>query len=399
MTVVVGLFLSKYLIMKIKFSNSELRFYLSVFLTIIGCIVVFWFLIRGYFYENYINIKYSVDLDSASNFGEFIGGIVGTIFSFVGVILLFETLSFQRKEFRLSRSVFKHQQFDNTFFELLQLHKENVQMFITYDFESYEKKGRNFFIFQKESLHDHFKPEYSIRRNRKNAIELFRQVYSEYEEEFSIYFKTLYQLYSLIDTSDIDEEHKAKYSKILRAQLSSAELFFIRYNAMSDFGKNSVYYINKYNILKHLSYYDLLEFTYWWRKLSPIEKNGLNFVIGELKYNFKEGFTGRRLQKKYNGYDLNFYFISENEFEFILKFNQNTTKSISLMIKGINKFSNDEIENLFKCLFKEFLFGSNFYTYNKKNIEIKRKQATSDSIIINVCNIRKEKIVTRYKNN
>lgn len=262
-----------------------------------------------------------------------------------------------------------------------------------------KKKGRNFFIFQKESLHDHFKPEYSIRRNRKNAIELFRQVYSEYEEEFSIYFKTLYQLYSLIDTSDIDEEHKAKYSKILRAQLSSAELFFIRYNAMSDFGKNSVYYINKYNILKHLSYYDLLEFTYWWRKLSPIEKNGLNFVIGELKYNFKEGFTGRRLQKKYNGYDLNFYFISENEFEFILKFNQNTTKSISLMIKGINKFSNDEIENLFKCLFKEFLFGSNFYTYNKKNIEIKRKQATSDSIIINVCNIRKEKIVTRYKNN
>ena len=118
-----------------------------------------------------------------------------------------------------------------------------------------------------------------------------------------------------------------------------------------------------------------------------------------MKYNFKEGFTGKRLQKKYNGYDLNFYFISENEFEFILEFNQNTTKSINLMIKGINKFSNDEIENLFKCLFKEFLFGSNFYTYNKyKNIEIKRKQATSDSIIIiNVSNVNKEKIVTKYE--
>lgn len=199
-------------------------------------------MIRGYFYENYIDKNKPLNLELASNFGEFVGGAVGTIFSFVGVILLFETLSFQRKEFRSNRSVFVHQQFDNTFFELIQLHKENVQMFSTYDLTGTLKMGRDFFVYQKNFLHSIFVSEKSIRKNRKNAIELFRQVYSQYEEEFSIYFKTLYQLHSLIDKSKIEEEQKVKYSKILRAQLNSAELFFIRYNAMSYFGKNSVYY-------------------------------------------------------------------------------------------------------------------------------------------------------------
>lgn len=383
--------------MKFQVDNSKIRYYFSIFLTGVGFIIIIWFMIRGYFYENYIDKNKPLNLELASNFGEFVGGAVGTIFSFVGVILLFETLSFQREEFRLNRSVFVHQQFDNTFFELIQLHKENVQMFSTYDLTGTLKKGRDFFVYQKNFLHEIFVSEKSIRKNRKNAIEYFRQIYSKYEEEFSIYFKTLYQLYSLIDKSKIEEKQKVKYSKILRAQLSSAELFFIRYNAMSYFGKNSVYYINKYHILKHLSYYDLLEFHYWWSKLLPLEKNGLNFVIRELKDNFKQGFTGKTLQRKDDKYELKFYFLNESEFEFIIEKKLNSSNNLNLMLEGIDRFTDDDIENLFKCLFKEFLFGANFYTYNKyKDFRINRVPAT-DEIIINISNIKKEKIIMKYE--
>lgn len=160
--------------MKFQADNSKIRYYFSIVLTGIGFIIIIWFLIRGYFYENYIDKNKPLNLELASNFGEFVGGAVGTIFSFVGVILLFETLSFQRKEFRLNRSVFVHQQFDNTFFELIQLHKENVQMFSTYDLTGTLKMGRDFFVYQKNFLHSIFVSEKSIRKNRKNAIDLFR---------------------------------------------------------------------------------------------------------------------------------------------------------------------------------------------------------------------------------
>lgn len=121
----------------------------------------------------------------------------------------------------------------------------------------------------------------------------------------------------------------------------------------------------KYHILKHLSYYDLLEFHYWWSKLLPLEKNGLNFVIRELKDNFKQGFTGKTLQRKYDKYELKFYFLNESEFEFIIEKKLNSSNNLNLMLEGIDRFTDDEIENLFKCLFKEFLFGANFYKYNK----------------------------------
>ncbi len=59
-------------------------------------------------------------LDKTSNVGDFIGGVVGTMFSFAGFWILILTLNDQNKSTQKER-------FESKFFDLLKLHRENVQ--------------------------------------------------------------------------------------------------------------------------------------------------------------------------------------------------------------------------------------------------------------------------------
>lgn len=73
----------------------------------------------------------TLDITATGMIGDFIGGVIGPIFSFVGVLLFFLALRLQSKELGLqikelaeTRSVFTTQQFENTFFNLLQTQQE-----------------------------------------------------------------------------------------------------------------------------------------------------------------------------------------------------------------------------------------------------------------------------------
>lgn len=378
------------------------RIVLAIILTIIGISVISWFIIRGIYFENFINKATNINLEKSAQFGDFLGGAVGTVFSFVGVILLFETLSLQRSEFKSSNDVFSHQQFDNTFFELLNFHKENVKAFKTYSLTGELIEGREFFRYQKEYLQDIYSPITNLSNNRKKAVDLFRILYVQYEEDFSIYFKTLYQLYSLIEDSKINGELQARYSKMLRAQLSDAELFFIRYNAMTELGNQSSEYINIYNILKHLSHFDLLEFKYWWARLSKFERNGLGTIIKEIKSVMKHflietdfNTISKSFKKKRYSIVLTSEKRSEFYFELKIDFTKNSTdKSI---VDGLDYFTTDEIENLFKCIFKEFFFYSNFNKFNKrKNLKIDRIVSTSNLIQLKIQNTLDERLKVHF---
>lgn len=80
----------------------------------------------------------SIDPDLTGMVGDFIGGVIGTIWSFAGVILFFlalrlqsRELSLQIKELRDTREVFTTQQFENTFFNLLKTQndiRQNIEL-------------------------------------------------------------------------------------------------------------------------------------------------------------------------------------------------------------------------------------------------------------------------------
>jgi hypothetical protein len=339
---------------------------LATFFTSLGSIALFWFLARGYWYEEFIDPEKQIYLPDAGVFGDFIGGFIGTIFAFVGLLLLYETLNLQRKEFTASKDVFIKQQFDNTFFELINLYRKIIEDISVNGFS-----GKSFFDNEKAIIQANFTPQRVFSYNRKTAVRIYQNFYVQNKNITTVYYKTLYRIYSLIDHSKLKEEDKITYSKILRGQLSDSELFFIRYNAMTENGKKSIYYINKYDILKHLSHFELLEFKDWWSKLNGFERNGLDLLFKEIKDVLKYLMDNTKTaiaEKDYKSGRYVFSACSDNRKSFYFELKRDVSKSNSqpTFIDGLDRFSDQELENLLECIIKELIISSNFNCYNKR---------------------------------
>lgn len=81
-----------------------------------------------------------IDTAIWGQYGDLVGGFVGTIVALVGVLLLFETLKEQRR-------IYTKQQVETRFFELLKLHRDNVT-----ETHSKGKNGRSVFIDMKDEF-------------------------------------------------------------------------------------------------------------------------------------------------------------------------------------------------------------------------------------------------------
>lgn len=68
-------------------------------------------------------------MDVTGQFGDFIGGVVGTIFSGLGFYFLYVTLVEQRTAINNQQAAFEKERFDSKFYELLKMHRENVSEF------------------------------------------------------------------------------------------------------------------------------------------------------------------------------------------------------------------------------------------------------------------------------
>ena len=71
----------------------------------------------------------------------------------------------------------------------------------------------------------------------------------------SVYFRNMYNAIKLIDNSSLfSNEEKMNYVKILRAQLSNAELYILFFNIVSRFGKKWIEnrYVTKYQLIQNL---------------------------------------------------------------------------------------------------------------------------------------------------
>ncbi len=80
-------------------------------------------------------------------------------------------------------------------------------------------------------------------------------LYRPNQNYLSVYFRNMYNAIKLIDNRElISSEEKKDYVKILRAQLSNAELYILFFNIISRFGKKWVDndYVTKYQLIQNL---------------------------------------------------------------------------------------------------------------------------------------------------
>ena len=211
-------------------------------------------------------------------------GVVSSLFAglaFAGVIY---TIQLQRKELSLQRSelretrlefetqneTLKKQRFENTYFQMLNLHHEIVTN-LEYTSDYGEFKGREIFkrflVEMTDSMQKHLfisKPH----GNEEKSIsltELTEKIELEYcnlfEDHFNTYlghyFRNLYHIYKFVYFSDlISKEEKGFYASLIRAQLSEEELETSVFNAITEgYGNpNFTFLMKEYDMLKNMNW-------------------------------------------------------------------------------------------------------------------------------------------------
>src|SRR5882757_1620021 len=103
----------------------------AVEILIVGMGLVF---LNAIFISKAFRQSTTVDPESAGQLGAFVGGYVGAMFALMGVVLLYSTLKNQRLAFTL-------QNFENKYFELIKMHRDNVA-----EIELQGESGRKVFV-------------------------------------------------------------------------------------------------------------------------------------------------------------------------------------------------------------------------------------------------------------
>ncbi|WP_024596445.1 MULTISPECIES: putative phage abortive infection protein [Pseudoalteromonas] len=248
---------------------------------IIGAIVVFSAFPLFFWNEISLSTSRKINAEKFGQFGDFIGGFIGSIWALAGVFLFYKALVEQRvdldnnrqaltlqvaaleqqieefklnrNEQKLSRRVYEEQsktamtqQFESSFYSLLNLYL-NIKNNLNVIKPSYFKSLVDEVLNHSETY------DANPLLHRKNLVNSFIEVYDKKSEELSRYFRSFYRLIIIIDDSpNLTDKEKFYYAKILRAQLSDNELIILSYNSYTFFGKKVQSFILKYNLLKHL---------------------------------------------------------------------------------------------------------------------------------------------------
>lgn len=387
-------------------------------------IVAFLFLVFAVFCFTWriwssLSIQLPINTEIWGQFGDFVGGTLGAVFSLISVMLVVWTFNAQNKTAETQR-------FNDLFFELLHLYRSQVHemssKFVDVQLGKndngdmvkriksiVECNGKDFFEVEKGKIQQNYTSQTNYDKNIQTASQLYQSFYADNIDKMSAYFRTLYRIYDLLDNSKLNEQHIKEYLKIVRAQLTESELFFIRYNAMTEYGKKFVKYINKYHILKHLSITDRLEFKDWWDGMDNQSKLGINtlfyIIEKQIRFSIEESKFETIEVLKDDKYCISLFNRSNSDIQLqLMIYGQQTLKDNKY--EFLNTFKSKEIQRLFDCYLKEIFLHYSYKEFNNsESLEFysdKIKEDKNNNIIhINsgVRSINVEKLQLGYQFN
>ncbi len=212
--------------------------------------------------------------------GDFFGGILNPILTFLTFIGLIITITLQQIELKESREEFKRsadalteqkkhmqiQSFENTFFKLVDLYnniidkltfthiKENNPMISAQHSEEISSKGREVFQNVIEDMSNINKFYNSHIPTKRFDLGKYRRLQKTRNFILGHYFRNLYQILKLTHTSEERLNTNFKdYANIIRAQLSSYELVLLFYNCLDGISDNGEFkkLLIHYSFLQH----------------------------------------------------------------------------------------------------------------------------------------------------
>lgn len=194
-------------------------------------------------------------------FGDYVGGILNPLFSLTALFALLYTIKLQSKELHesteqlkasaealaLQNNVMLRQQFETTFFQMLDLFNEIIRGME----RSSETKGRSCTRSLSKTLQSRLQDA-----RKENINSQYRDdFYNVYGYLLGHYFLNLYNIIKFVDKSSLADEDKKFYTNIVRAQLSEYELVLLFYNCLclDEAQEKFLPLVRKYRLLKHLN--------------------------------------------------------------------------------------------------------------------------------------------------
>lgn len=246
-----------------KNENKALNIIKWISIVSLGISLLMLYLFIWHRKEN-VGLDYPVATDEVGQYGDFVGGVIGTILS---VVLLYLTLKLQREDSTNNSKIYTAQQLNDEFFHLLDMYHRILDTLSFNDDDSFYE-GKIALHKNVEDMYDGFDSSIPLSMRRKSAVSVYQSFYARERDFAPVYFRTLYRICEIVDNANCEESKKVEYIKILRAQLTDSELILMRYNAMTPLGYKFADYINKYNLLKHIPFFLLLEYKEWRRKIA-----------------------------------------------------------------------------------------------------------------------------------
>lgn len=345
-----------------------------------------------------------VENDVFGNYGDFIGGVIGTAVTLYSAYLLFITLKEQntvnKETQKVNANVIKTnnaviqtnkvmisqsylQLFDNKFTAFLELYQRALDTYA----DKNGHNGREAFVCIIDTFSNKTFGNNSTYLNRvKATVKEFEQLYAENCREMSVHLRMLYIVARLIgDTENEDddgntmlsEEDRVLYAKCLRGQLCDEEMIMLRYNCLTDKGRNMREFVNKFNLIKHLPLMSLLEFSRWKAKLNNNKTliSCINAHFISLKKFMLECSQGDNRNVSFldsRKYRIDVFFSDDNKKIKLTVFLKTPTGSPghegeSVIDKALNCYIPEELKSLYTEFLREMLLVSNFYLFNTKN--------------------------------
>jgi len=209
--------------------------------------------------------------------GDFFGGVLNPLLTFLTFMGLLITIILQQSELRESRREFKRsadalieqsshmekQKFENTFFNMNSFFNECVTSFEVTDNESNNMKGRGVFMFYHTQLLERIRsPLYDKYSPNDQVIKGVQSFIFHYNHEIEHYFTQIKNILKFIDASMVTD--KTFYADLLSSQLSLYEKGILFHYAFGD--KEYFELVDKYNLLSGLV---LKHFTFDPREFNP----------------------------------------------------------------------------------------------------------------------------------
>lgn len=248
----------------------------------------------------FVSFKFVEFSERLGQFGDFFGGVLNPLLSFMALLGVLYTIRTQgielkeaREETRIANriqdkqtGVFERQNFESVFFRLIDVHAKladrlrdkkdswssnGFEYAVNEVLENYRYACQDLAIAQKTAR----RPQYpALHPEQTTEQQLLLQAFDEgvtgeIRVMLSQYYRNIYQILKLVDGFKVfsgEEQtgrrsprqirleyfHKRQYSNILRAQLSDDELKLLFLNCITPYGKGLKSYVEQYSLMKHL---------------------------------------------------------------------------------------------------------------------------------------------------